>query len=123
MISVAGKYKVLSAATLSGYLVRSRSNEDLGCVEELMLDSGTGKIAYAVLSFGGVLGFGGKLFAVPWNALKLDPDQRVLILDADRRRLENAPAFHEEDWPDFADEQWGDQIHSYYGLRPYWECA
>jgi hypothetical protein len=75
------------------------------------------------LSFGGFLGFGGKLYAVPWNALELDPEQRVFLLDADRQRLEKAPAFHEESWPDFGDLDWSSSVHRYYGLRPYWECA
>lgn len=123
MVPVASKYKILTAATLSGYLVRNRAGEDLGCVEELMVDWDTGKIAYAVLSFGGFLGFCGKLFAVPWSAFQLDAEQRVLILNVERAALENAPAFQEEEWPDFADQQWGHEIHKYYGLQPYWECA
>lgn len=123
MTATGTRYKVMSAATLSGYLVRNRDNEDLGCIEELMVDPRTGRVAYAVLSLGGFLGFGGKLFAVPWPALELDPEQRVFFLNADRETIERAPAFHEEDWPDFTDQAWGSQIHSYYGLRPYWEAA
>lgn len=124
LVTVAGNaYKVMSAATLSGYAVRSRDNEDLGCIEEFMVDPETGRIAYAVLSLGGFLGFGGKLYAVPWCALELDAEQRVFILNADRETLERAPAFHEEEWPDFGDQDWGSQIHNHYGLRPYWECA
>lgn len=123
MTATTSRYKVMSAATLSGYLVRNKANEDLGCIEELMLDPETGRVAYAVLSFGGFLGFGGKLYAIPWCALELDPDQRVLFLNADRETLEKAPAFHEENWPDFADPEWGSQVHRHYGLQPYWEAA
>jgi hypothetical protein len=122
-MTVTEKYKVTSAATLSGFLVRNRDSEDLGCIEELMVVPETGRVAYAVLSLGGLLGFGGKLYAVPWPALELDTDQRVFFLNADRETIAKAPAFHEEEWPDFADQSWGSQIHNYYGLRPYWEAA
>ena len=117
------QYKVMSAATLSGYLVRNRDDEDLGCIEELMMNPETGRVAYAILSFGGFLGFGGKLYAVPWSALELDPEERVFLLNADRETLEKAPAFQEENWPDFGDLDWGSKVHQFYGLRPYWECA
>lgn len=123
MTVTASPYRVTSAATLSGFLVRNRDNDDLGSIEELMVDPETGRVAYAVLALGGFLGFGGKLYAVPWCALELDPEQRVFFLNADRETIENAPAFHEEEWPDFTDQNWGSQIHRFYGLRPYWECV
>lgn len=123
MTMAANPYKVTSAATLSGFLVRGRDNQDLGCIEELMIDPGTGRVAYAVLSLSGFPGFAGKLYAAPWCALELDPEQRVFFLNADRETIEKAPAFHEDDWPDFADPEWGSGIHHHYGLRPYWECA
>jgi len=116
-------YKLMSAATLSGYPVRSRSNDDLGCIEEFIVDPQTGKIAYTVLSLAGLPGVAGKLYAVPWSGLELDADQRVFVLNADRHTIEGAPGFHEEEWPDFTDQGWGSQIHGYYGLRPYWEQA
>lgn len=118
MLSVVEKPRISSAATLSGYLVRSPRHEDLGCIEELMVDPSTGRIVYAVLSFGGILGNGGKLFAVPWDALRLDTDQRAFFLDIERERMEAAPQFDEENWPDFSDPDWIERIHQHYGLRP-----
>jgi len=115
--------KVLTAATLSSYLVRSNQNEDLGSIEEFMVEPETGRIAYAVLSFAGFLKVDGKLHAVPWSALELDSANRVFVLHADRETLTQAPAFHEEDWPDFTDPAWGWQIHNHYGSRPYWDDA
>ena len=104
---------------MTGYLVRSHENEDLGTIEEFRIDASTGSIAYAVLCFGGLLGFGGKLFAIPWYLLRLNAEDRVLVLDADRTMLETAPAFEQEDWPDFADESWGRAIHDHFGREPY----
>ena len=116
------KYRrVLAASTLAGDQVQNSAGEDLGKVDEIMIDIPAGKIAYAVLSFGGFLGMGNKLFAVPWSALRLDEDKKHFILDVDKKKLENAPGFDKDNWPDMADTSWGTRIFSYYGAEPYWE--
>jgi sporulation protein YlmC with PRC-barrel domain len=114
------KPKVVSASTLAGYRVRNHRNEDLGTIEELMIDPDSGCVAYAVLCFGAFVGSGDKLYAVPWERLQLDPSDRVLIFDWESDRLEGAPCFDQNDWPDFADSSWEREIHNYYGTRPYW---
>jgi len=111
---------VLSASTLSGDKVRNSHGEDLGKIEDFMLDMDSGRIAYAVLSFGGILGIGDRLFAVPPEALMLDNEEHCFVLDVDKKALENAPGFDKNEWPDFADPSFGSQIYSYYGHRPYW---
>lgn len=116
-----GSRRVLSAGTLMGDRVRNRQAEDLGTIKELMIDLENGRIAYAVLSFGGLFGLGDKLFAVPWSALTLDEATHEFLLDADRATLEAAPGFDKDNWPDFADNTWGQQVHSYYGSKPYWD--
>ncbi len=113
------KPKVLSASTLAGYRVRSVENDDLGTIEEIMIDPGTGQLAYAVLSFGGELGLGDKLYAIPWNLLRLNTEDRVLVLACDSAWLQGAPAFQQDDWPDFGDERWEREIHDYYSSRHY----
>ncbi len=116
------KYRrVLSASTLAGDSVRNPAGEDLGNLDQIMIDIPSGKVAYAVLSFGGVLGMGSKLFAVPWSALKVDEDQKCLILDADKKKLENAPGFDKDKWPNMADNSWGSEVSRFYGVAPYWE--
>ncbi len=60
----------MGANTLIGDDVYNDQDEDLGDMKEIMLDIGSGRIAYAVLAFGGVFGIGEKLFAVPWSALE-----------------------------------------------------
>ena len=64
---------------------------------------------------------GEKLFAVPWNALTVDEDQKQIVLNADKEQLKNAPGFDKDDWPDMVNIGWGTQIHTYYGTQPYWE--
>lgn len=114
--------RVLSASTLSGDRVRNSAGEDLGKIQDIMIDVSSGRVAYAVLSFGGFLGIGDKLFAVPWNALTVDEVNKEIVLDADKQMLENAPGFDKDNWPDFADPNWGSQIHSHYGREPYWSA-
>lgn len=113
--------RVLAAGTLAGDKVVNSTGEDLGKVDEIMIDIPSGRVAYAVLSFGGFLGMGNKLFAVPWSSLRLDEDEKHFILDVDRARLENAPGFDKDNWPDMADTTWGTDISRYYGAKPYWE--
>ena len=113
--------RLMGADTLIGEDVYSHKDEDLGDIKEIMLDMNNGKVAYAVLAFGGVMGMGGKLFAVPWNALKLDTGNKRFILNVDKERLESAPGFDKDDWPDMADPTWQTTIQSYYGTKSYTE--
>ena len=113
--------EVMDAATLKGDSVVNSSGDDLGTIEAIMLDVTSGRIAYAVLSFGGFLGMGSKLFAIPWSALTLDASEKRFILDVPKERLENAPGFDKDHWPSMADTTWATQVHSYYNVRPYWD--
>lgn len=107
--------RLMGADTLMGEDVYNRQDEDLGDIKEIMLDMETGRVSYAVLSFGGVMGMGDKLFAVPWEALQLDTANKRFILDIDKSRLENAPGFDKNDWPDMADGQFAQQLQDFYG--------
>lgn len=108
--------RLMGANTLDGNDVYNKQNEDLGDIKEIMLDVPTGRVAYAVLSFGGFLGMGDKLFAVPWNALALDTVNKRFVLDVSKKRLENAPGFDKDAWPDMADAKWAKEVHAYYGV-------
>ena len=107
--------ELMGADTLLGEDVYNTHDENLGDIKEIMLDMRTGKVAYAVLSFGGFLGMGEKLFAVPWNALKLDTINKRFVLNISKDKLEHAPGFDANCWPDMADTTWANEIHSYYG--------
>lgn len=107
--------RLMGADTLLGNDVCNTADEDLGDVKEIMLDMQTGEVAYAVLSFGGFLGMGAKLFAVPWEALKLDTANHRFTLDVSKDRLKDAPGFDDDDWPDMADKTWASGVHRFYG--------
>lgn len=111
---------ILSASTLTGDRVVNSYGEDLGKVEDFMLDLENGRIRYAVLSFGGFLGVGDKLFAIPPEALRVDTENERVILEMDRTRLENAPGFDKDDWPDTTEPDWQVEVYQYYGATPYW---
>lgn len=104
----------LTASTLTGDSVKNLQGESLGDLKDIMLDTSNGRIAYGVLSFGGVLGMGEKLFAVPWEALQVDGENHHLILNVDKERLKDAPGFDKDNWPNFADHSFATQLHEYY---------
>ncbi len=107
--------RVLSVSSLSSDDVYSPKGEKLGSIKELMLDIESGKVCYAVLSFGGFLSLGEKLFAVPWSALTVDTENKRLVMDTDEDRLKNAPGFNTDKWPNMADATWEKSVHGYYG--------
>ncbi len=110
--------RLMGADTLLGNDVYNQNEEDLGDIKEIMLDMTTGQVAYAVLSFGGFLGMGERLFAVPWDVLKLDTVNKRFILNIDKDRLESAPGFDKDHWPNMADQSWRDKINAFYEYQP-----
>jgi hypothetical protein len=70
-----------------------------------------------VLSFGGFLGMGDRLFAVPWQALKLDTANKRFTLNASKEQLKNAPGFDKDHWPSMADTTWASDVHNFYGVK------
>jgi sporulation protein YlmC with PRC-barrel domain len=111
---------VMAAATLDSNKVLCADGETAGKVKDIMLDVVTGRIAYVVMSSGGFLGIGDKLFAIPWNALTLDTDRACFVLNFDAQRIKDAPGFDDDHWPVMADPGWAASIHDYYGSEPYW---
>ncbi|MBZ2209897.1 PRC-barrel domain-containing protein [Massilia soli] len=106
---------LMGADTLIGDSVVNGQEEKLGDIKEIMLDMRNGQVAYAVLAFGGFLGMGEKLFAVPWQALHLDTVNKRFVLNVDKQRLSNAPGFDPDAWPDMSEARWADQIDAFYG--------
>lgn len=100
-----------------GMDVQNMKGEDLGEIEDLVMDTQTGKIRYAAISFGGFLGVGDKLFAVPLHALKLkhEGENTYFVLNVDKQRLNNAPGFNKDAWPDFGNSQFTSQVDKFYG--------
>lgn len=107
--------RVLSASTLESDDVYNLKGEKLGSVKEFMLDIQSGRVCYVVLSFGGFLTLGEKLFAVPWGALTVDTENKRFLMDTDEEQLKKAPGFDPNNWPNMADSTWENSVHAYYG--------
>lgn len=111
---------VVKASEVIDVNVYNMSDEKLGKIEEIILDKKTGQTHYAVLSFGGFLGMGEKLFAVPWTALDYQSSKDGFVLDVSKEKLKEAPGFDKEHWPDIQDAKWGEGIFKFYDQTPYW---
>lgn len=106
---------LMGSDTLMGNDVYNSQGEDLGDVKEFMIDMASGKVSYAVLSFGGLMGMGDKLFAVPWSALTLDTVNKRFMLNVAKSTLNDAPGFDKDQWPSMADPTWASGVHKFYG--------
>jgi sporulation protein YlmC with PRC-barrel domain len=109
---------LVRAKDVVGVAVKNRDSESLGKIEEIVLDKKTGQTSYVVLSFGGILGLGNKLFALPWHSISYDVDNDCFLLNETKERLENAPGFDKNNWPNMADKAWMESISTYYGKPP-----
>ena len=106
---------------LKGKKVTNDEGEKLGQIEEIVTDANTGRILYGVLSFGGFLGVGDKLFAIPWRSLRLADDGEGFVLNVEKDRLKNASGFAKDRWPDFANEKFATTTYEFYDQKPYWQ--
>jgi sporulation protein YlmC with PRC-barrel domain len=109
--------RVLSASSLNDDDIYNLAGEKLGSIKEFMMDINTGRVCYVVLSFGGFLSMGEKLFAVPWSALTVDTENKRFLMDTNEERLKEAPGFDTDKWPNMADPTWEKKVHSYYGTQ------
>jgi hypothetical protein len=106
---------LMGADTLLGNDVYNSSDEKLGTIKEFMIEMDSGRIGYAVLSFGGFMGMGDRLFAVPWRALTLDTAAHRFLLNVDKDTLKDAPGFDKDHWPSMADPSWAVGVNKFYG--------
>ncbi|HVX62842.1 MAG TPA: PRC-barrel domain-containing protein [Pirellulales bacterium] len=118
------KGDALRVSQVRGMTVRNSKDKELGEIEEVMLDmSGRGHIRYAALSFGGFMGIGDKLIAVPWRAVKFhhdsDRNKNYAVFDVTEKTLTEAPGFDKDHWPDLADRRWMEEVDTFHDLNAY----
>lgn len=94
------KGTLLTASSIIGDDVTDAKGEKIGSIKEIMINTERGNIEYVILQFGGILGFGDKLFSLPYDILKLDYRNQKFVLNVARNVIENAPGFDQEHWPD-----------------------
>jgi hypothetical protein len=117
-------WNLIRGNTFIGANVENPQGQNLGEIKDIVIDRASGRMAYAVVSFGGFLGMGEKLFAVPWGAFSQPKaDKDTFVLDVDKERLKNAPGFDAHNWPQMASREWVTSLYSYYNVPPYWTAS
>jgi hypothetical protein len=111
-----GHARVIRAAQVQGTAVTNPANEDLGSIRDVVLDKFDGSVRYAVLEFGGFLGLGSKLFALPWELLNYNEAVDAYVIDIDKQVLQRAPGFDSDNWPDMGAVEFDTGLRAYYGL-------
>ena len=113
-------WHLIKGSTFIGADVENPQGQNLGDIKDIVIERASGRIAYAVVSFGGFLGLGEKLFAVPWGAFAQKGDKDTFVLAVDKERLKNAPGFDANNWPQMASREWVTSLYTYYNVPPYW---
>lgn len=115
-----GRGALIAADRVEGTAVYNRTGDHLGSIKTVMIDKTNGRVAYAVMSFGGFLGIGEKYHPLPWSILTYHRGQGGYVVDLDKRQLEDAPSYGASETPDYDDPAWGRKVHDYYRVPPYW---
>jgi hypothetical protein len=108
---------LISSDKVEDTAVYNRQGEKLGSIHSVMIDKVSGKVAYAVMSFGGFLGIGDRYHPLPWTTLTYDSRQGGYVVDLDQSMLEEAPSYSTTEMPDWSDREWSRQVQDYYGAR------
>lgn len=111
---------LISGGKVTGTAVYNTAGDALGEIHDVMIDKRSGRIAYAVMSFGGFLGIGERYHPLPWETLKYDTRQGGYVVGLTVQQLEDAPTFGGADVPAWGDRQYEKTIHDYYKGLPSW---
>jgi hypothetical protein len=111
---------LISADKVTGTNVYSTGGDHLGEIHDVMIDKRSGKIAYAVMSFGGFLGIGERYHPLPWSTLKYDTRQGGYVVGLTIEQLQKAPSFGEDELPEWGNRAYEQSLHDYYRTQPYW---
>ncbi len=113
-------HALIASDRVEGTPVRRSNGEKIGTVERLMIDKTSGKVAYAVMSFGGFLGLGEDYHTVPWAALNFNPALDAYEVNLTDDQLRDAPKRSGEGRDPSFDRDWEEHVHRYYNATPYW---
>jgi hypothetical protein len=108
---------LISGQTIQGTRVFNPAGEELGHIDDVMVDAASGRVVYGVLQFGGFLGIGSDFHAIPFGKLRYEAERNGYVTDLTKDQLENAPR-QEDSW--LKDREWQQRSHEYYGVAPYW---
>src|SRR4029078_12627344 len=108
-------HRLISSEDVQGTLVYGPGDEEVGEIDHLLIEKVSGRVVYAVMSFGGFLGLAHSHYPVPWGALKYDPGLRGYHTDITESRLKDAPEFSDDA---FGDRNWESRTYEHYGVSP-----
>ena len=113
-------HELISSRRVEGTRVWSRKDGKLGTIYSVMIDKRSGKVAYALLSFGGFLGIAGRVHPIPWDMLTYDVDFDAYMVDIDYDQLKNAPTLKLDEADRPRDRAYDEEVAGYYGRLPWW---
>jgi sporulation protein YlmC with PRC-barrel domain len=113
--------RLIGADQVQGTTIYNPRGDNLGSVEDVMIDKVSGRIAYAVVGFGGFLGIGDRHYPLPWEKLKYDTSMGGYVVDLDKNTLQGAPSYADDEAVAWNDRAWDERVYDYYGARPYWD--
>ena len=108
-------HDLIASDRVEGTTVYNRQGEKLGTISKFMVGKRSGRVEYAVMSFGGLFGMGERDYPLPWNVLDYQPDQGGYVVDLDKDRLKDAPSVESGRDPAY-DRDYGEQVYTYYGV-------
>ena len=112
-------HRLISSEDVEGTNVYGLAGDTaIGEIDHLLIDKLSGRVAYAVMSFGGFLGLGHSHYPIPWSALKYDTARDGYATNITEQQLKDAPAFSDDSW---TDRSWETQTHKHYGAPTYWD--
>jgi len=111
-----GWHRAYEVGEIVGSHVKTPEGEELGRIHDFVIDS-NGRVAFTILAYGGFMGMGEKLVAIPFSALTYDHIQKHLVVDISREKLESAPSF---DRSELLNPKWAEDNYKYFGIQPYW---
>jgi sporulation protein YlmC with PRC-barrel domain len=109
---------LIAADKVEGTSVYDPNGNKLGSIDTVMIDKASGKVSYAVLSFGGFLGMGTSKYPLPWNQLKYDTREGGYVVSVTEEQLKGAPNYDRDTYGDWSDRAWTSRIDDYYGASP-----
>ena len=114
------KHSLIASDRVEGTAVRRSDGTKIGAIQRLMIDKLTGNVAYAILSFGGILGMGQKHVPVPWSRMQYSPLLEAYEINLTDEELGKAPSYTADKGFDWGDRKREVEIHDYYKTRSYW---
>ena len=110
-------HRLISSEDVHGTNVYGVGDEAIGEIDHLLIEKVSGRVSYAVMSFGGFLGLGHSHYPIPWSALKYDTALGGYRTGITEGQLRDAPEFSDDSWED---RDWETRTHEHYGAPPYW---